>query len=232
MKKKNLIYSIVSFAIVLTVYCVLFLAIPFRKTASSWVSFAFTLLALCLCGAVLAYALRGKDIKSKLYGFPVVKVALLYAAIQLLAGIVMCVIAAFVDVPLWISIVIYILLLAAGALGFIATDSAKTAVEHIDDATITSTRTFARLQAQVAGIADNCSDAATRQKIMRLQENLRYSDPVSCPETESAENDLQLKIEQLATMVKNKSFDQAGAVVEDINTSLAERNRLCAMSKK
>lgn len=232
MKKKNFIYSIVAFAIVIVAYCVLFLAIPFAKSAASWVSFAFTLAAMCLGGAVMAYALRGESIKSKLYGFPVAKIALIYALAQLLVGIAVCVVAAFVNVPVWIPIVVYILLLTVGVLGFIAADSAKTAVEEIDASTAATTQNIAVLRAKIAGIGDICTDEATRKLVNGLKENVRYSDPVSAPETAAAENDLLAQADQLAGLVKGKSFAEAAELIGEIKIALAERNRLCQLSKK
>lgn len=232
MKKKNLLYSILSFAIVLAVYCILFLVIPFPKSASSWVSFGFTLFAICLCGAVFAYAFHGKDMKSKLYGIPVFKIALIYAAIQLIVGIIICIIAAFVNVPVWIPIVLYAILLGLGALGFIATDSAKNAIEEIDSQTETTTQALTQLRMRVAGIIDLCIDADTRNTLKKLEENIRYSDPVSCPETVEAENNLLAKAEKLRSLVKEKNFAETTALADEIKICLAERNRVCKMYKK
>lgn len=231
MKKKNLLYSILSFAIVFAVYCIVFLVIPFPKSASSWVSFGFTALAICLCGAVFAYAFGGKDLKSKIYGIPVFKIALIYAAVQLLAGIVICIIAAFVTVPAWIPTVLYVILLALGALGFIVTDSAKSTIEEIDSATENVTQTFAKLRMEVAGAIDICTDTDTYNKLKQLEESFRYSDPVSCHETEELERDLLTETVQLRALVKEKNFNSATALADEIKIGLAERNRVCKMYK-
>ncbi len=231
MKKKNLIYAILSFAVVLAVYCIVFLVIPFAKSASSWITFGFTVLAICLSGGVFAYAFCVKSPKSKLYGFPIFKVALIYAAVQFVGGIAICIVAAFVNVPVWIPIVLFVIFLAAGALGFIATDSAKGIVEQIDAAT-SSTQTIAKLRTEVASIIDICADANARENIQKLEELLKYSDPMSCPETMDAENDLVTKTAQLRDKVQNKDFVQAAALAEEIKIKLAERNRLCKLYKK
>lgn len=232
MKKKKLLYSIVAFGIVLALYCIIFLIIPFPKPASSWVSFGFTVLAICLCGAVFAYAFRGKDLKSKIYGIPMFKIALIYASVQLFAGIAICVVAAFVNVPAWIPTVIYVILLALDALGFIATDSAKSTIEEIDSATENVTQTFAKLRMAVAGAIDICTDTDTYNKLKQLEESFRYSDPVSCHETEELESDLLTETVQLLALVKEKNFNGATALADEIKIGLAERNRVCKMYKK
>ena len=229
--KKRVFYVNISFAAVLAVYCVAFLVIPFPKLASSWIEFGFTVLAICLSNVVFIYAFRG-SVKSKLYGLPIFKVALVYVALQLAAGIVICVVAAFVNVPVWIPIVISVLFLAVGALGFIATDVAKDAIEQIDTATQSSTQTIAKLRTEVASIIDICADANARENIQKLEELLKYSDPMSCPETMDAENDLVTKTAQLRDRVKENNFVEATALTNEIKTNLAERNRLCKFYKK
>ncbi len=229
--KKSVLYTIIAFAAVLVVYCVAFLVIPFPKLAASWVEFGFTVLAICLSGAVFAYAFR-RSVKSKLYGFPLFKVALIYVAVQFAAGVVICVVAAFVNVPVWVSIVVSVPLLAFGTLGFVATDSAKSVVEQIDAATQSSTHTIEKLQTEVATIIDNCADANAREGMEKLAELLRYSDPVSCPETLELENDLVAKTAQLRDRVKENNFVEATALTNEIKTNLAERNRLCKFYKK
>ena len=232
MKIKNFLYSILFFVIVLAVYCLLFLVIPFPKSASSWMSFGFTLFAICVCGAVFVYNFRGKDIRSKLYGFPILKVTLIYGVTQLLAGIVICVIAAFVDVPLWIPSVLYAVLLALEAVGFIATDSAKTVVETLDERTAAETETFAKLQAEIDGVIDLCTDDETCSILRKLSEKFRYSDPVSCPEAMAAESDLAADVDGLRTLVTGKDFAGARALADEIAINLARRNRICKMNKK
>lgn len=231
MKKKNLIYAILSFAVVLAVYCIVFLVIPFAKAASSWITFGFTVLAICLSGGVFAYAFCVKSPKSKLYGFPIFKVALIYAAVQFVGGVAICIVAAFVNVPVWIPIVLFVIFLAAGALGFIATDSAKDIVEQID-ATTSSTQTIARLRAEIDGIIDVCTDADVRNDLKLLEEQFRCSDPTSCLETKDAEDELASETQQLRDKVQNKDFVQAAALAEEIKIKLAERNRLCKLYKK
>ena len=229
--KKSVLYTIISFAVVLAVYCMVFLVIPFPKATVSWIEFGFTVLAICLSGVVFAYAFRG-GVKSKLYGFPIFKVALIYAVAQLVVGIALCVVVAFVNVPVWISVIVSVLLLAVGALGFIATDVAKDVVEELDASTVTDTQTIARLRTDIASIVDICTDATARKNIETLEELLRYSDPVSCPETMNAENELVAKTEQLRDRVKENNFAEAITLTDEIKIKLAERNRLCKLYKK
>lgn len=231
MEKKNLLYSILAFAIALALYCTVFLVIPFPKSASSWVSFGFTLLAICLCGVVFSYAFCGKKLKSKLYGFPIFKVGLIYAATQIIVGIIVCVIAAIVNVPVWIPVILYVIILGLGALGFIATDSAKNMIENIDSEAITSTETFANLHMKMEGIIDICADEEIRKILKKLAEKIRYSDPVSCPETQDTENALIADIEELRALISARNFTEATSLADKFGIRLEERNRVCKIYK-
>lgn len=232
MKKKNLLYSILAFAVVLAVYCIIFLAIPFPKPASSWLSFGFTLLAIFLCGAIFPYAFRGNNLKSKLYGFPIFKIALIYAAVQFIVGIVICVIGAFVNVPIWIPTILYVIFFAVGTLGFLATDSAKNTIEEVEASTESKTQTFTKLRVEMDGITDLCTDEGTCIILKELAEKFRYSDPVSCQESESMENDLLTKTKRLRDLVKDRNYVSAVALTDEIKICLSERNRICKMYKK
>ena len=126
--------AIAVYAIALFVYIIAFIIIPFNKTASSWITFIFTIIAIASSLFVCKIAFSSEEkLVSKIYGFPIFRVGILYALAQLIIGIIICVINAFVTVPYWIALLISVILLGAAAIGIIITDNTRDMVEELDE---------------------------------------------------------------------------------------------------
>ncbi len=68
-----------------------FLIIPFNKNAASWISFVFTIISIISSLLVCGCAFKAKEtLVSKIYGFPIFRVGVVYALVQLVVGIVIC----------------------------------------------------------------------------------------------------------------------------------------------
>ena len=66
-KKSKSVIAI--YAILLVVYIVAFLIIPFNKIAASWISFAFTIIAIAGSLLIFNFAFNAKEtLVSKIYG--------------------------------------------------------------------------------------------------------------------------------------------------------------------
>lgn len=160
MNKKQ-ISTIVVYAILLIVFNVIFFAVPFHKTAISWVSFAFTWIAFALGYGITDYAFRGTDtLQSKVYGFPVFRVGYLYLGAQIIVTFVLCVAGAIMDAKAWIAVVLSIVLLGAAMIGVIATDSTRDVVEKIGQENEKRTRVVRsfRVDAGISNTASNVQD--------------------------------------------------------------------------
>lgn len=123
-KKSKSVIAI--YAIILVVYIIGFLIIPFNKVAASWISFAFTIIAIAASLFVFNQAFNSKEtLVSKIYGYPIFRVGAVYALAQLAIGIVICTIGAFVAVPYWVALLLSIIMLGAAAIGVIITDNTR-----------------------------------------------------------------------------------------------------------
>lgn len=223
---------ILGYAICLFVYVLAFLIIPFNKNAASWISFAFTVIAIVASLVVAGYAFTAKDtIVSKIYGYPIFRVGAYYAIVQLAVGIVICVIAAFVAVPYWVALLVSILLLAAAAIGVLITDNARDIIEEADESIKADTKTAARFQISIAGIVDSCDDPNIKTELIKLNELFTYSDPVSSDATKSAEDAIEEMLIELKSLVTDGNADDTKALIKNLTNALKERNRICKANK-
>lgn len=220
------------YSIIALVYVLAFLIIPFDKCAASWISFGFTVVAVASSLLVCGLAFKDKEaIVSKLYGFPVFRVGVIYAIAQLIVGVVICAIGAFVTVPYWIALLLSVLLLAAGAIGVIAADNARDMVEAVDESAKVQTKTVTCFRISMAGIIDACENADVTADLEALNELFKYSDPISNAETQESEEAIKTMLANLKTMVIDGTTDDVKALIKQITNALNERNRICKASK-
>jgi len=223
---------IVIYAIVFVLYALIFTLIPFAKNASSWVAFAFTLIAIAASLGITWYAFRdGTELKSKLYGFSVFRIGAIYAAAQFVLGVVICLISAFVNMPYWIVLVLSLILMAFAAIGVIATDSVRDSVEEQEDVIERTTKPTKMFRLNIASVVNLCKDDAVRKEAEKLAEAFRFSDPVSSEKTEAAEAAITGELAVLREMIPAAEKEAVLAQVQKIKNLLAERNRLCKMYK-
>ena len=229
-KKRTSVIAV--YAIVLVLFNVLFFAVPFAKTASGWVCWGFSLLAVILgCGVSMYAFSKGDGLKSKIYGFPVFRMGAVYTIVQLVFSVVMFIVGSFVEAPVWISIVVSALILGICGIGFIGADNARDIVEEQVQSVEASTRQMKYFRVSADGIADLCADPELKKQVAKFAEELKYSDPISSDETASIEKQINEGISQLRGLV---SSDPAAAKIKvaELSTMLADRNRICKAFKK
>lgn len=229
--KKTLSFLIV-FAVILVMYNVVFFAVPFPKTGAAWAEYAFSMLAIIGGAGISYYAFsKGGNLKSKVYGFPVFRMGYIYAAVQLIFGIAICIIGFFADVPMWIPLVVSVIILGLSAIGVIAADSARDVIEAQEEQVRTATKPMQTFRLDMQYIADSCKDERLKIKLNSLSEKFRYSDPVSCDELKEQEEKLRSEVSELEALV-NADTEKAAELAEKAELHLADRNRRCKELKQ
>ena len=231
MNKKNksiiAVYGMLAF-----IYLIAFVIIPFPKNAASWISLVFTLVSFVLSLGVSLY-IFGKDdeMTSKFYGFPIFKIAYMYPLVQFAVGVVICLIAAFVAVPYWVALILSLVILGASAIGVIATDNARDIVEATEAESERVTKATKMFNLNIASVLDLCTEPSVKIELEKLAESFRFSDPVSSDATEDIENTIMEKLENLKISISSSDSDENIAKITELKNLLAERNRICKVSK-
>lgn len=231
MNKKN--KSIISvYGILAFIYLIAFVIITFPKNAASWISFVFTLVSFVLSLGVTLYVF-GKDdeMTSKFYGFPIFKIAYMYPLIQFVVGLIICIVAAFVAVPYWIALVLSLIILGASVIGVIATDNARDIVEQTEAESERVTKATKMFNLNIASVLDLCTEPSAKIELEKLAESFRFSDPVSSDATEDIESTIMEKLENLKISISSSDSDENIAKITELKNLLAERNRICKVSK-
>lgn len=204
-------------------------AVPFHRNGTFWVSYVFALLALGAQVYVYPRAFAGTDARSKFYGFPIAKVSTMYLIAQLVLSVLCMALAK--HVPAWIPAVVFIVLLAAAVIGFVAAEGIREEVVRQDVKLKTDVSFMRGLQSRVRMLPARCEDPALRAALERFAEQLQYSDPVSSETIRDAEADLNADVDILQQTIVDGDIPAALQQVKQCELALAERNRLCKVSK-
>lgn len=228
MKKKNM-RGWLLLAVFLAAYHAIVFLVPFAKTTMFWLSYGFTLAAFAVAAASFVIAFNKPDTKSRFYGFPIARISFIYWVFQLAAGVVFM---ALGDIaPWWLAVLIYVLALAAAAVGLIGTDIVVEQI-HVEDAKVKKDVALMRtLQSKVGQLASQCDDLDAADAIKAFAEELRYSDPVSGEASSEAEAELTSLADELQQAVVDGDADSVRKLCRRASGVLAERNRLCKLGK-
>ena len=228
---KNQKRTLIVLAIVLIVFSVLTFALPFKMNGLFWLSYLTGVFAIAIQLYVLRIAFSGAEsVKSKVYGYPVARIGILYMAAQLVLSLVFMALAAIA--PIWIAVVLYVLLFAAAAIGFIGADATRDEVERQEVKVETDTTCMTKLRSQVYPLAGRCADAEAKAALSELADEFRYSDPVSSDALKTIETELETAVAQLQEVVATGDAGEISNACKKVKELLAERNRLCKLNKK
>lgn len=223
--------SLLVLALLFVVYTLIVLAVPFAKGGMFWLTYLFTAAAFGVQAYVFKLSFEKEaGAKSKFYGFLIARVGVLYLAAQIVLGLVFMALAAVA--PVWLALVLYLVLLAAAAVGVIATDSIRDEVERQDAQLKKDVATMRALQSKAAALPARCEDTTAKAALEKLAEEFRYSDPVSAPALADLETDMAAIMEELSAAVTDGDNAAVLALCKKISATLAERNRLCKLNKK
>lgn len=228
MNKNKLRFYIV-LAILFVVLSVIAFALPLAKTAAFWLSYLFAVIAIAVQIYAYPKAFDGPSVKSKFYGFPLARVSTIYLAVQLVLSLIFMLAGKWV--PAWLAVILFVLLLGAAAIGFIAAEGVRDEVERQDVVHKANVSTMRALQSKAVFVASQCEDAETKKALDAFAEALRFSDPVSSDALADIEENLTGLVEELGNAVMDKDYSAARSLCAKASTLLADRNRMCKLNK-
>lgn len=221
------------FAIVLFVYILLFALVPFQKSTATWIVFVFSIISIASGFFVIKYAFNDEgDLKSKIYGVPIARIGILYPCIQVAFSFVFFAVGAFASVPYWIVLLLSVILLAAAAIGVIATSAAKTVIEDAESKIENVTGKVKLFNLNIGSIVNLSNDEEVKKELSKLSEAFRFSDPVSSEETEEIEAKIETELDELRILSGKDEKEKTLEKIKEVSNLLSERNRLCKAFKK
>ena len=229
MKKDTMRLLIVSVAALIAYNFAVFM-IPCYKTATFWISWGFSLLSFIVAGyAIYTGLIKKPDAKSRFYGFPIARIGVIYLVAQVAVGGVFMAIGHIV--PWWLATVACTIGLAVTLIGVMAAEAVVDQIQYQDNKIRESVSVMRGLQSKVGTLASRCENSAAANAVRNFADELRYSDPVSSAAIADAEAELSAAVDALQAAVVEGNADQILAACRQASAMLAERNRLCKLSK-
>ena len=228
--KANEIRWWIGFGATAVVYNVIAFALPFTKTGVFFLSWVFTMAALAAQVYVIRTAFfKGKGVKSKLYGFPIARIGLLYLAVQVALGLVFMALGTVV--PLWLPLVLYVILMGAALIGLIMIEGAREEVERQERKLVKDVSRMRKFQAHTRMLARDGQIPEAKEPLRELAEAFRYSDPVSSEALKEIEGTIADDLGHLQDAVALLEKEKALELCRKTRQDLEERNQLCRMHK-
>lgn len=220
MKNKKTAYLILAIAFV--VFNVIALVIPVERTASFWITYAFTNIAFVIQPVIWPVSFKNADtLKAKFLGIPIIHIGIVYLILQLVAFAVICI----TPVESWLSVVIGIVLLGFTLIGVVAASFSKKVISDTDAKVKGKVTYIKALQAEMELIADAEKDPVIKTELQKLAEAIRYSDPMSDHSLADIEKAIYEKVSEL------KSAGDKTQLISAISNLIAERNKKCKLLK-
>lgn len=234
MSKNDKKYLIIV-GILLVVYNVLVWAIPFKKidTATFVISYVASMVAILVQPIIYSFALHNKEtIKSKLYGWPILKVGYIYLALQMVITVLFYVLGAFIDMPSWISVIISVVVLSFAAVGIILTDTHRDEIEKMETNAPITRKFVQDLKNDAESFAKKITIEPIHSSLVSFADLVKYSDPVSNDTLIEIEDEIGRKYIEIKELIINDKLIEAKVQLDELYVLMEERNNRCKSSKR
>ena len=225
--RQSIVLVIVALAIVFSVVA---FAVPFEWGVGFWLAYGFGMVAIGSQLYFLPSAFkRGGTPKSKVYGFPIARLGVIYLVVQLCLSIVAMLLGSMV--PFWVWLIADAIVLLLALIGGVAVEEARTEVTRQDAAVAANIAAIEELRFEAQMIVARCANAEIRPIVERVSEALRFSDPVSNARTVMLEQRLASDLSLLCAAVSANDSAQAHVCAEKTLSDIGERNAMCRLGK-
>lgn len=229
--KKNQARGLAVILIILAVFSVISFLLPFNMTGVFWLSYIFGAASVLVQIYVLKTAFCGSnEVKSRFYGFPIARIGAVYMTVQLILSVIFMILADIT--PWWLAVIVFVVLLAVAAIGFISSDAMRDEIEAQDKRLEVSTSCMLTLRSLVYPLAGQCDDENAKEALRELADEFKYSDPVSSEALKEIEAELEKQVAELQTAVSEVRNSEIAGLCRKVSNTLVERNRLCKINKK
>ena len=221
-KKKGI--STVAVILVLAIFNAFAFLVPFKHTLTFWLGYSFATVAAVLMLASLLFLFNSSYKEKMFLRLPLVKLAWVYFILQ--TGLGVWEITGFSS-PYLPSLIINSCLTGFFVIALLASSAAGESIEKQDEHIAQKTLFLKNIQDILASI--KTTDDELSEKIKKLSEDVRFSDPMS----HSMLSELEQQIEAKVVMLKSEITDKEKATesIECISDLLSERNRKCKLYK-
>jgi len=224
---KNMKLFFIADIIVFILFTAAAFILPFVRKAAFWTGYGFGALSLLTTALVVWYSLSHDGLKSKFYGIPSVLIVLLYVIIQIPLSLVEM---ALSIIPYKYIVLINLILFAIVLIGLIGAQMGKNAVVSTDERIMNKTYFIKSMQSEINMLIPDSHNPLIQKELRSLSETVRYSDPVSIPQTAELESRMEELLLVLKENLNTDNYDFQKKCRE-FSQLLSDRNQKIKLSK-
>jgi len=197
---------------------------PITKTVTFWIGYLFVMLAGLILLATVLFVVGVNDEEKMFMRISIVKIAWTYFVIQTCLGIVEITSTLLTYLP---ALIINSILTSVYILVIFATQAASDSIQKNKKRTDEKIFFIKKIQTILMGI--KTSDKELNDKLRRLIDDVKYSDPMSHSALQDIESEIEKRVIILKVSVKDKN--NGLNEIEMVSELLKERNQKCKLYK-
>ncbi len=225
--------TLIIYFVLLALLSICTFAIPFNKVDWSIVILTYIcsmVMIIVECSLIITLLFKEENMNQKILGLPIVYYGLIVLIIQLIATIASYIVNAFIQVPLWIAIIVECILYAILAIQIAKGFFFKARNQEYHQ-TIANTSWMDNYRVEIKTLCLTNKVDVLKDKLNDLYESLRCSDPITNCKTEGIEIEMTSLLDALKEDIKNSKIDDADSKIIEIKDKLIKRNNLCKLGK-
>ena len=197
-----------------------------------WFSYGFIMLAFVWQIITIATGRFDSGIATVFFGISLISVSWFYLIVTAVLSLAFMALVSFVvAVPFMLMLALECIVLGLYAIAFIASLAHRDVVLEMDKTIKKNVFSIRSLVTDVECLAEAVEDSQLKSKLLRLAEDIRYSDPMTNDTV--AELDTQMKdaVAELEVYVREQDLSNAEAKLRQAQLIISKRNKRLADSK-
>lgn len=228
LKTKGTIGFILIYLILFGVFNLLAFTIFKRHTNVFWISYIFITLAFNVQVISTYFAFKTVEIETAFFGIPLASLSIFYLCAEIVIGAIFM---TFQQAGFVLAFVIQVLVLAAFLVVAILSLLARDTVQEMGNNMKEKIFSLKNILVDVELMRDSCTEPELKEKLRRLSETIKYSDPITNEMVEDVEQRIQRKLSELRISLEEQQYDNAMQVCKEMELLYVERNKKLAISK-
>ena len=197
-----------------------------------WLTYSFGLLCIISQPVIAYYGFKNEGLKSKLYGWPILKIGYLYFVVQLAITLIAFIVGLFVVIPNWVLIILNGFVIGFVLIGLLILDAYRETIESIEEKTSANTTFINNLHINISILSSDIKDENLIKEIKILSDEIRFSDPVSNESVYELENEIDTLYITLKEYLELDNVEQAILMTKKIVKLVKERNLRIKLNKR
>lgn len=234
MSNQKKIQMLIIACIIFLTYNICIWAIPFRKTASSWLVYGFSIISFMVF-AVTTYlsVIKPLRVKEKFYGLPVFQWGYRLLGFEIIFCVLMYAIGNFIIIPVWLTLVLVSIITAIGLVGTLMLNISKETIEEHETKLEKKISWHQNFEFEIENVYERLTEPYLKDMMGTVFELVRCSDPVSSDGIKNYEDKLSFELKELKTYIMNNvEKTQIANKINVLKVLMNERNRKNAILKK